>query len=126
MSVIKLKNKYLFEKNISMPLCAVKDNLYFNFLDGQVIDNENVISFIKESIKRKSIVVKETDLVIYKVISIDNKKTNIIAYNYLFNGCSNYIDKQKQLISYEERQYVINNIMNGTYKQEIIWGDNNE
>ena len=44
--------KYVFEKGISMPVCAFKDDIYFNPLSGEVltIEQERLVKQSKNSI----------------------------------------------------------------------------
>lgn len=116
--------RYVFEKGVSMPLCAEKNGIYFNYLNGQVIDNINVLDFIKKGLKNKSMSIVESAFKIYKVI--DKGLGIIVAYNYILNGISNYVNEEKILFDNSKRQIIINNLMNGKYKQELVWGDDRE
>lgn len=132
MSVKNGKNKevsiymtdYVVEKGIRMPLCCVKDGVYFNYLDGQVIEDENVLNFIKEGLKRKSMKIMELDFAIYRITSPHNELS--IIYNYQLNGTSNYLDGHKQPLPDDQRRYIINELMMGKLIQEKIWGDDDE
>lgn len=119
--------KYLIEKGIIMPLCAVQDDLYFDYLTGQVITNENTLKFIENGIKNKTIEIKEISLNIYKIGYIFGcNKLCTVAYNYIINGCSNYLGLDKRVLYKDERNLIINKLMNGTYIEELIWGDMDE
>lgn len=113
--------KYIFEKDSSMPLCAFKDKLYFNYLNGEVITNKHTLNFIEEGLKRKSMEIREIDLVIYEISGI-YIGSGFVGYNYVINGCSNYLSENKQPLTHEERRYVVDNLMEGSYMQELIWG----
>lgn len=112
--------KYVFEKGISMPLCAVQNDTYFDYLTGQVIENKNVIKFISRGLKNKSMKIDEYDLKIYKIIDLDLEKT--IAYNYQINGVANYLDMNKNPFNKKIRQFVIDKLLTREYIQELIWG----
>lgn len=134
--------KYIVEKNNTMPLCAVIDNIYFNYLDGQVIDNKNALKFIENGLKSKSLKIVDMDLVIYEIKEYENIEVAtygysrnfnsdaydwlVRAYDYQINGCSNYLDINKQPLNKSSRQYIIDKLMNGEYIQEKIWGDTND
>lgn len=134
-----MTKKYIVENGCSLPLCCVDNGVYFDYMTGLVIDNPNTINFIKEGLKRKSMKVEDIDLVIYKIIKNEYEwgfrddplrgKTmepfkideSIIAYNYVINGCSNYLDENKQPLTNDKRQYIIDKLMKGEYEQVIIW-----
>lgn len=112
--------KYVFEKGISMPLCAVKDNIYFDYLTGQAITNKNALDFIKRGLKNKSMKLQDYDLKIYRIADTENDTT--IAYNYEINGVSNYLETNKVPFNSQVRQFIIDKLLTGEYKQELIWG----
>lgn len=118
-------NEYVFENGIAMPLCAVIDDIYFDYLSGQVIENEDVLSFIKNGIKNKSLNIKKINLIIYVIEEyiLPTYDRRFIAYNYQINGSSNYLNIKKQPVDDITRQHIIDKLMNNEYIQEIIWGD---
>ena len=116
--------KYVFEKGSIMPLCGYdENNNFYKFETGEIIENSNVIEFIKQGISKKTMNIKETEIYIYKIIDSNHK---LHAYNYQINRTMNFLNEDKQLLSKYERTYIINNLMNGNFKQELIWGDKNE
>ena len=120
--------KYIFENGISMPLCCIEDNIYFDYLTGQVITNENILKFIEKGLANKSLKIKEIDFVVYSIerYIMPTYDKQFLAYNYLINGCSNFLDYKKQPLDEQKRQYIVDGLINGEFKQEIIWGDISE
>lgn len=124
--------KYIVENGCSFPLCALIDDNYVNYLTGEVITNQSIISFIKNGLKWKSMKVVEMELIIYEISGMKWVRGSSgehhglvytpVAYNYQINGCSNYLNDNKQPLSSSERQFVVNKLMLKEYKQEIIWG----
>lgn len=112
--------KYVFEKGISMPLCAVQNGAYFDYLTGQVVDNKNVLDFINKGLKNKSMKIQEYDLKIYKIVDVESNK--LVAYNYEINGVANYLETNKNPFNKKIRQFIVNKLFTGEYKQELIWG----
>lgn len=112
--------KYVFEKGISMPLCAVDNDIYFNYITGQVIDNKSTIKFITRGLKNKSMKIDEYDFKIYKIVDVNLNKT--VAYNYEINGASNYLETNKNPLNRKIRQFVIDKLLSGEYIEELIWG----
>lgn len=130
-----MTKRYIVEKGCSLPLCCVDNDVYFDYMTGQVIDNTNTLNFIKEGLKRKSMKVKDIDLVIYEIsyerdgnvkyvgshkLVLDTIHT-VVAYNYVINGCSNYLSENKQPLTNDKRQYIIDKLMKGEYEQVMIW-----
>ena len=111
--------KYVFENGITMPLCAVKNGIYFNYLTGQAIDNKNVLNFINKGLENKSMKIKSFDLKIYKVVDIETNKT--IGYNYEINGIANYLETNKNPFNSKIRSFIIEKLLTGEYIQELIW-----
>lgn len=131
-----MKN-YVFEKNVLMPLCCVEDDIYFDYLIGEVITNEKVLNFIKNGLKNKTMEIKSINLMIYEILGNEgllgfclntnqSNKEMCVGYNYCLNGISNFLDINKQPLNKAERQFFVEKIVNGSYKQNLIWGDINE
>lgn len=112
--------EYVFEKGLSLPLCAVIDDNYVDYLTGQIIDNQNVLNFIKKGLKQKKLLIKEIKFVIYKVVNVV-KKNDLVGYNYCINGCFNYLDKNRCLLLSTYQQIIRNKLMNGEFKQVLLW-----
>lgn len=117
-----MTKQYLVENGCSLPLCYVDNDVYIDYLSGQVIDNKNVLNFIKEGLERKSMKIKDIDLVIYQIVTSGNiNDRRFVAYNYVINGCSNYLSENKQPLTNDKRQYIVDKLMKGEYEQVIIW-----
>ncbi|MBS7020384.1 MAG: hypothetical protein KH135_00725 [Firmicutes bacterium] len=130
-----MTKQYIVEKSCTLPLCCVDNDVYFDYMTGQIIDNPNTLNFIEEGLKRKSMKIEDIDLVIYEMayekegnikyvgghkLVLDTIHT-IVAYNYVINGCSNYLDESKHLLTNDRRQYIIDKLMKGEYEQVKIW-----
>lgn len=116
--------KYVFEKGISMPICAVKDDIYFNPLSGKILEIEQE-HFVKQKVINKTAKVSECDIKIYRVIDIENHKT--IAFNYKINGTSNFLQTRLELPFNEHiKQFIKDKLRTGEYIQELMWGDEDE
>lgn len=115
--------KYVVEKGLTMPLCCIDNDIFFDYLSGQVITNENTLNFIKNGIKNKTMEIKVIDLIIYQIVTSTKNIADrcLIGYNYQINGISNYLDINRQPIENSKRQHIIDKLMSGQYKQEIIW-----
>ena len=114
--------KYVIEKGCQLPLCAIKNNAFFDYLLKQPITNKNTLSFIQEGLENKSMEIKDIDFAIYE-IKQDIFKT---CYNYCIDGCTNYLDENKKVMSFDNRQHIIDKLMTGEYKQTCIWSSNDE
>lgn len=119
--------KYVFEKDISMPVCAIKNDIYFNFLSGEVLKTEQE-RFIKQKIINKTAKILECDLKIYRVIDKETNKT--ISFNYQINGTPNYLETgigtYKYPFNERIRQFIKDKLKTGEYIQELMWGDEDE
>lgn len=137
--------KYVIEKGCQLPLCAIKNNAFFDYLLKQPITNKNTLSFIQEGLENKSMEIKDIDFTIYeikqdifetyKILDEDANKEHIlhrkidektVAYNYCIDGCTNYLDENKKIMSFDNRQHIIDKLMTGEYKQTCIWSGNDE
>lgn len=131
-----MTKQYIVEKGCTLPLCCIDNDVYFDYLTGQVIDNENVLIFIKDGLERKALEIKKLDLVIYEIkeyinIALKEMKAcrqedsyydwDIVAYKYVINGYSNYLSENKQPLNNNKRQYIIDKLMKGEYVQVKIW-----
>ena len=112
-----------------MPLCAVVGNLYFDYLTGKQIKQESVLEFIKNGLERKSMQIVELDLNVCKITGegvylYDSTQTRPFTIGYIFyvNGYANYLDRRKQPFSRFYRQEIIDRLMSGKFKEELIWG----
>lgn len=121
--------KYVFEHGVSMPLCAVVGNLYFDYLTGKQIKKESVLEFIKKGLERKTMAVVELDLSVYKIVGegvylLDSTQTRPFTVGYIFymNGYANYLDRRKQPFNRFEKEAVRERLMNGKFKEELVWG----
>lgn len=114
---------YVFEKGCNMPLCGYDGEFYYKFENGEIIDNVCVLDFIKKGLSKKTMSIKEIKLIIYKIVDTNNR---IRAYNYVINDAVNYLDIFKQPISKRERAYVSEKLMSKDFKQELLWGVNND
>lgn len=114
--------RYVFENGCSMPLCGYDGEFYYKFENGEIIDNVCVLEFIKKGLSKKTMNIKEVDLIIYK---IRDSKGKIRAYNYVINNSVNYLDIFKQPLTSLERAYISKQLMSGEFKQELLWGGNN-
>lgn len=121
--------KYVFEKDINMPLCAKIGELYFDCLTGKMIENPDVLNFIKRGLVDKRMEELSIDLKIYKITCIKHmlgheEVTRVATIGYIFsmNGYSSYVDKMKQPFSYYDRRTIVENLMKGRFTQELIWG----
>lgn len=115
--------KYLFEKGVDMPICAVRNEFYIDYLTGLIITEESKINFIKEGIKTKRFFTKDVDLNIYIIeeeIS-KNHDRKFIAFNYCFNGASNYLSYNKQPI--KNINILKKNLSIGKYFQTLVWSE---
>lgn len=116
--------KYVFEKGISMPVCAFKDGIYFNPLSGEILDNDKE-RLVKQKIINKTMKIQDCNIEIYRVIDIENHKT--IAFNCNINGTSNFLQTRLELPFNEYiKQFIKDKIKSGEYIQELMWGDENE
>lgn len=117
---------YVLEKGVDMPLCAVINDVYFNFFDGRVINNVEIIKFIMNGLKTKKMEIRKLDLKIYVIQEyiMPTYDRAFIAYNYCINGMSNYLSYYKQPI--KDVHFIKNKLMNGEYFQKLIWGEENE
>lgn len=104
---------YIFEKNISMPICAFYKNNYINYLTGEILSSTYF--------NNKKYIKKDINLHIYKILDHENK---FIAFNYMLNDISNYLDYYKQPI--KDVSYIKKKLMNNDYYQELIWGEVDE
>lgn len=130
-----MTKQYIVEKGCSLPLCCIDNGVYIDYLSGQVIDNKNTLNFIKEGLERKSMKIKDIDFVIYEIsyekegdlkfVGVHKLVLNtihtVVAYNYVINGCSNYLSEDKQPLTNDKRQYIVDKLMKGEYEQVIIW-----
>lgn len=129
-----MTKQYIIEIGCSFPLCCVDNDVYFDYMTGQVVDNPSTLNFIKEGLKRKLMKTEDIDLVIYEIReytlptieellenNIVKGHINIVAYNYVINGCSNYLDENKQPLTNDKRQYIIDKLMKGEFEQVKIW-----
>ena len=123
--------KYVDEKDNIMPLCAIIDNKYFNYITGETV-SEDVTVFINQKLKHNTAYIKEFELCVYEIAEYPYKYSpfihvrNIIGYIYQINGVSNFLDSDKRLLDGHVKQFIIDNIMKGKYEQELIWGDDIE
>lgn len=119
---------YVFEKGVSMPLCAVINDVYFNYFDGSVIDNINIIRFIMNGLKNKSMEIQKSDLKIYEICEyiLPTHDKVYLGYNYCLNGASNYLDCGKQPFQSNVVNLIKKKLMDGEYFQELIWGEEYE
>lgn len=117
--------KYVIEKGVQIPLCAIVDNNYVDYMTGCIISKETTIQFINKGLMKKTMNIKNIDLAIYEILGCFSSDGVIetIGYNYKLNGISNYFDKQMRIYSSYDRQKIIDGLLNGKYKQELIWGD---
>ena len=116
--------KYVFEKGISMPVCAFKDDIYFNPLSGEVLTIEQE-RLVKQKIINKTMKIQECDIKIYWVIDVENQQ--IIAYNYQINGTSNFLQPRLELPFNENiKQFIKDKLNTGEYMQKLRWGDEDE
>lgn len=115
--------KYIFEKGVLMPLCCIEDDIYFNYLTGEVITNENTLNFLKNGLKKRILQIKEIDLKIYTIEEyiLPTYDRALVAYNYRINGVDNYLNVNKIPLDKEQNRFVIKKIMNKEYIQEVIW-----
>ena len=115
--------QYILENDVQMPLCAVINDNYIDYLTGQVIDNENTLNFIQRGLERKTLLLKKLNFTIYQVVTVseNTRDRKLIGYNYVINGCTNYLDKNKKTVSNSDRQHIVNNILENKYKMEVIW-----
>lgn len=105
-----------------MPLCAIKNNAYINFLTGEVITDDNILQFIHKNINNGNIKIEILVLNIYEIGYIDeNKKFSLISYNCEINGHSNYLTPELKLISEEKRRILFNRIIKGKYLIKLKW-----
>ena len=105
--------EYIFERNVSMPMCAFYKNNYINYLTGEILDNSYFTAkkYIKESAK-------------FNIYAISDKNNKFVAFNYMLNDISNYLDKNKQ--PFKDISYIKKKLMNGDYYQELLWGEVDE
>lgn len=117
---------YVFEKGVSMPLCAVINDVYFNYFDGSVIDNAEKKEFIINGLANKKMKIRKVDLKIYVIQEyiMPTYDRAFRAYNCCINGMSNYLTYYKQPI--KNVQFIKNKLMNGEYFQELLWGEEYE
>ena len=119
--------KYVFEKGITMPVCAIQDDIYFNFLTGQVLNHEQEY-LVKQKIINKTMKIEECDLKIYKVIDKETNQT--ISFNYQMNETPNYLETgigtYKYPFNERIRQFIKDKLKTGEYIQELMWGDEDE
>lgn len=115
--------QYIVENGIQIPLCAVIDNNYVDYLTGQVIENKNTIKFIQNGLLKKTLKSKKMEFEIQQIITVVENvyAEKIVGYNYVINGCTNYLDINKKTMDNSNRQFVIDRILEGKYKLEVIW-----
>ncbi len=119
--------KYLVEKGLQIPLCAVKENKYINVLTKSEIFNKNTLNFIENGLENKKIEIKEMSFNIYEIGYFKNKNIFVtVAYKYMINGLSNYLDTDKQILRDNDRQFIFKKIISGDYIERLIWDDINE
>ena len=114
--------KYIFEKNHKIPLCGVSDECFYKFEDGLIIDNPDVIDFIKNGLDKKTLKIKDTSLLIYEL----KNKNSLIGFNYVIDGVNNYLDTYKQPLMKKEKEILINKLLSNELKEELMWGIDNE
>ena len=116
--------KYVFEKGISLPVCAVLNDIYFNPLSGDVLSVEQE-HFVKQKLIDKKMKIQDCNIKIYRVIDIENDR--LIAYNYQINGISNFLQLGFETPFNENiKQFIKDKINSGEYIQKIRWGDEYE
>lgn len=112
------KMKYIVERDYQLPLCAVVDDGYMDFNYNPVIE-KNAIKFINDGLKRHYLKTKILDFSIYGIR--EKSKPLYQCYIYHLNGHSNYFDRDKRLLSNNERQYIIDHLISGDYVEEVVW-----
>ncbi len=111
--------KYLFEKDVGMPLCAVKDKYYIDLLTGEVITNPNKLEFIEKYIKNKSIYENDARV---EIIAIKTKTSRkLIGYAYIIDDISYFLNEEFNLLTNEETQFVNKQLCDDKYVLESIW-----
>lgn len=102
-------------ENDDVLLCYVENGNYKTF------DNDIIIGSLKDiidkNISNKLLKFKNVDIEIYKII---DKQDNLIGYNYIINGYSNFFSPNKNLMKKSEKKKVVDNLLNHTYKKEVI------
>lgn len=120
--------KYVYDKMAKMPLCAISNEQYVDYLNGQAITSKSTIEFINKSLKNKEFQIVELDLNIYEIEEyiMPTYDCCLVGYNYQINGVSNFLDKNKKPFTKMQRRYIISNLMKNKYKQTRIWGEQSE
>ena len=77
-AIFGAEDAYLFEKGVDMPICAVRNEFYIDYLTGLIITEESKINFIKEGIKTKRFFTKDVDLNIY-IIEEEISKNHVLC-----------------------------------------------
>lgn len=117
----QIKYIYLFEKGITMPLCACDGENYIDFFTGEVITNKKILNFIKLGKKTGLISAYDLRILIYKIVNHDK----IVGYKYVINDAINFLDEKKKLLSTSKIYFYLEKIKKGDFKEEILWSDVN-
>lgn len=117
---------YVFEKGSAMALCGVKDDTYFNYKTGEMIDNPKIVSYISKGIKNKSLSLIEADLKFCEIIDPKDEIFKVVGFNYLLNNSINLLNENMQPFQKEYAEFIKSKLSNGEYIQKIIWGDSDE
>lgn len=116
--------KYLVEKENTIPLCAVKDDIYINYLKNEIIDDDKILKFIQKGINNRKIAIKDYILIIYEFGYINkNNKFVLLSYNYEINGQSNYLSRDLHLMSEEHRKILFDKKIRGKCFMRLKWNN---
>ena len=111
--------KYVIEKGTQIPLCAIVDDMYIDYLKNKTLNNANIEKFINNGLEKNTLEIEEMTFKVYKIMEKSHKK--LIGYNYVINNCTNFLDVAKQPMTYKDRQFTIDKIMKNEYIQEVLW-----
>lgn len=117
--------KYVFEKEIVLPLCGIEEDVFFKYFTGEIITDDE---FIRNGLKKKTLYIKEVELNIYVIFKyiMPTYDREFMGYIVEINGCSNFLNINKQPLNDIERNAVVKGLSSGKYNKELVWGDNCE
>lgn len=111
--------KYLFEKDVGMPLCAVKEDYYVDLFTGETITSPNKLEFINKYIKNKTIYMKDAKVEIIAIKTKTSKK--LIGYAYIIDDISYFFNDGLESLSETELRFVNKQLADDEYILETIW-----